>query len=209
MTLSTNVYVLDECDPRELFRFAQTLLGEYDEDGHRGPDQQEWSDKSSWGDDPTRRCIGNRIGQGLPAILDIDYRMGGKLREAQIECDEDCFEECSKQYHERECWLDLDFDTAYSYKDSQGRGCGDLHALLVSRVGQWLDAKGVRWEWRNEYSGEVHGGDDRYEKLIDLVSCGFQANAWLRTTVLPAINALANAGALDAINGSEDTGGAQ
>lgn len=194
MTLSTNIYVLDECNPRELFHFCQTLLAEYDDDGHRGPDQQEWSDRAGYlrsgPEDHSVRAIGNRIGQGLPAILDIDYRVGGKLREAQVECDEDCIDECSKRYHERECWLDLDFDTAYSYRDSAGRGCGDLHALLVSRVGQWLDAKGVRWEWRNEFTGDVHGGEDKYARLIDLCSAGFAASAWFHTSVMPAIEAM-------------------
>lgn len=189
MTLSTNVYVLDKTDVREVFRFCQGMLSQYDEQ-MRTPEQQVWSDEErAWGR-PGARSIANRLGQGLPAILDISYRPDGPLREAQTECDQDCDpDECSGMNHARFCWLDIDFDTAYGYRDAVGRGCGDLHAALVAELGQWLDAKGVRWEWHNEFTGEVHGGDDRYERLIDLCSGGFEATAWLRTSVLPAISA--------------------
>lgn len=186
MTLSTNVYVLDEIDHVEVFRFCQGLLTKYD-DRHRTPDQQVWSDSpSTWrGDDI--RLIGNRIGQNLPGILGVTYRAGGPLRAEDDGHDEDCDEGCSGKYHDRACWLDIDFDTAYGAKFAGGMGCGDLHAALVSELGQWLDAKGVRWEWRNEFTGDVHGGSDRYERLIELISGGFEATAWFRTTVLPAI----------------------
>ena len=92
-------------------------------------------------------------------------------------------------YHPRACWADIDFDTAYGYRDAAGRGCGDLHALLVAEVGNWLDERGVRWEWRNEFTSEVHGGGDRYIRLVDIARGGFEASAWMRTTVLPAIAA--------------------
>lgn len=196
MTLSTNVYVLDPVDAHEIFRFCQGMLTKYD-DEHRTPDQQIWSDEAGtdyrdgqWVESPDRRCIANRIGQNLPGILDITYRTGGPLREAQTECDEDCDpDECSGRYHDRFCWLDVDFDTAYGARFEGGMGCGDVHALLVAELGQWLDAKGVRWEWRNEFTGDVHGGPDRYERLIDLASGGFEATAWFQTSVLPAITA--------------------
>lgn len=57
-----------------------------------------------------------------------------------------------------------------------------------------LDARNVRWEWRNEFTGDVHGGEDRYERLIDLCSGGFEATAWFRTTVMPVIAAMAAEG---------------
>ena len=76
-------------------------------------------------------------------------------------------------------------------------GCGDLHAALVGQLGQWLDARGIRWEWMNEYTGEVHGGPDRYEQLIGLASAGFESAAWFETTVMPAITAVIAAGEFD------------
>lgn len=195
MTLSTNVYVLDEVDPHEVFRFCQGMLAQYD-DAKRTPDEQVWTDEADsvyldgeWVKDPGRRRVANKAGQNLPGILGVDYRVGGPLREAQTECDEDCdSDECSGRYHDRACWLDVDFDTAYSAVSS-GLGCGQLHAALVTELGQWLDAKGVRWEWRNEYTGDVHGGEDRYERLVDLLSGSAAATAWFHNTVLPTIAA--------------------
>lgn len=199
MTLSTNLYVLDEVGIPQLFRFCQELLAANDD---RVPpqlaDQQVSVDKETWRGNGAR-CMRNEIGQGLPAILDVTYRPGGPLttEEQSKECTEDCDpadkdldpDEERYHYHPRACYADIDFDTAYGYRGSQGRGCGDLHAVLVSEVGKWLDERGVRWEWKNEYNGEVHGGDDRYARLIDLVSSGFEASAWFRATVLPAIAA--------------------
>jgi hypothetical protein len=188
MTLSTNVYVLDPVSPHELFRFCQTLLTRFDE-AHRPWSRQECSDKpaGAWSA-PGAWRIANRIGQDLPAILDITYRPDGPLRtpEQAAEHDEDCDEDCSGEHYRRACWLDLDFDTAYSYQ-VDGMGCGDLHAALVAEVGKFLDQRAVRWEWRNEFTGEVHGGDDRYAQLVALCSGGFEAAAWYTHTVLPAI----------------------
>jgi hypothetical protein len=200
VTLSTNLYVLDPVDARELFHFAQGLLTKYDDRPEpQTPDRQEWSDEkqnSAWSN-PGSWCIRNHIGQGLPAILDVTYRPDGPLttEEASQTCTEDCDPDSVESgpggyhYHPHACWADLDFDTAYSYRDSRGWGCGDLHAVLVGEIGNWLDRRGIRWEWRNEFTGEVHGGDARYKRLIELASGGFEASAWFRTSVLPAIQA--------------------
>lgn len=201
MTLSTNIYVLDELGPHELFRYCQTLLSKYDEQG-RTWRQMACSDepRKVWGDpdhprEAGRWSISNQIGQGLPAILDITYRPGAPLYtpEQAAQCDKWCADDCDKDHYERACWLDIDFDTAYGYRGPNGMGCGDLHAALVAEVGQWLDKRGLRWEWRNEFTSEVHGGDDRYARLIDLASGGFEATAWFTSTVKPAIEALAAA----------------
>lgn len=207
MTLSTNLYVLDLVDERELFRFCQGLLAKYDdrpESERQSPEQQKWSDSVRhpiW-NDPAGRTICNKIGQGLPAILSIDYGVERPLRTAKqvAEHDEDCNlpggkyydaerPNCDGTYHDRACWADIDFDTTYGYRDSRGWGCGDLHAVLVAEVGNWLDERGIRWEWRNEFTGDVHGGDTRYERLLDLVRGGDEAVNWFRTSVLPAIAA--------------------
>jgi hypothetical protein len=155
MTLSTNVYVLDEVDHREVFRFCQGLLTKYDEAG-RTPDQQVWSDRQtetwrggeSFIEPDNDWLISNEIGQGLPGILAVHYRPGAPLRtpEQADECNEDCEPNCAKDHYYRACWLDIDFDTAYSARFDNDMGCGDLHAALVAELGQWLDARGVRWE---------------------------------------------------------------
>ena len=199
MTLSTNLYVLDQVDIPKLFRFCQELLAANDD---RVPaqlaDRQVSVDTETWRGNGAR-SLRNELGQGLPAILDITYRPDGPLttEEQSKECTSYCDpadkeldpDEERYHYHPRACFADIDFDTAYGYRDSKGRRCGDLHAVLVSEVGKWLDERGVRWEWRNEYSGDVHGGEDRYDRLIDLVSSGFEASAWFRTSVLPAVAA--------------------
>lgn len=198
MTLSTNIYVLDKVDVLELFRFCQTLLTQYDDRPipQKPENQQSTNEASTWRPAGSW-SIRNHLGQGLPAILDITYRPDGPLTtpEQAEQCTEDCDpadklldpDEERYHYHPRACWADIDFDTAYGYRDSAGRGCGDLHALLVAEVGNWLDQRGVRWEWRNEFSGTVHGDDERYVRLVDLASGGFEASAWMRATVLPAI----------------------
>lgn len=196
MTLSTNIYVLDQVDPHEVFRFCQEMLGRHDED-RRGPDQQRWSDEQTsiyrdgnWAVHPDSPwSISNDIGQGLPAILDIDYRPGAPLRtpEQAAAHDEDCDTDCSGTYHDRACWLDIDFDTAYGYRGPEGMGCADLHAAFIGELGRWLDGQGIAWEWRNEYTGEVHGGGERYTALAGFMSDGFAGTAWFETAVKPAL----------------------
>lgn len=198
MTLSTHVLVLDEVDPYEVFRFCQAIVGRYDEGG-RPPAEQRWRDKqqeefvdSRWVLRPESPwCVSNQPMQDLPAWLLVSYRRGGPLRSSgEPAHDEDCEPDCDSDHsYRRDCWLDVDFDTAYGYRNDAGMGCGDLHAALISELGSWLDSRGVRWEWINEYSGDVHGGPDRYERLADLVTAGFESAAWLRSTILPAIAA--------------------
>lgn len=81
--------------------------------------------------------------------------------------------------------LDISLDTAYGYQDELG-GCGDLHARFVAALGAWLDSKGVRWSWKNEFTGEIHEGADR---LDDLGAGGKQAQQWMIRTVIPALAA--------------------
>ncbi len=199
MTLSTNLYVLGPVDIPALFRHCQELLTANDDRvPPQQPEQQVSVDKEAWRGNGAR-SMRNELGQGLPAILDITYRPDGPLttEEQSKECTEDCdpadkpLDEDEERYHypPRACFADSDFDTADGYRDKLGRGCGDLHAVLVSEVGKWLDERGVRWEWRNEYNGEIHGGEARYARLVDLVSSGFEAGAWFRSMVLPAIAA--------------------
>jgi hypothetical protein len=193
VTLSTNVYVLDELVPHELFRYCQTLLSKYDDQG-RTWRQMECSDTpDSWASNYPQGTwsIANKLGQGLPAILDITYRPGAPLATAEqaSECTSDCDTDEDYHYHPRACWLDIDLDTSYSFTGPHGIGCGQLHALLVAEAGQWLDERNVRWEWRNEFTGEVHGGDERYARLLELGSGGDDATAWFTNIVKPAIEA--------------------
>jgi hypothetical protein len=199
MTLDTRFFILGEVDPQEVFLFCRDLIGATDR--HTFSDEQDstWSKGESFVEPTNSWTISNNPGQGLPAWLMLYYRPGAPLRTAEqaAEHDEDCnlpensiyVEEwgpCDGKHHRRACWLTVSFDTAYGYRDERGYGCGDLHAEYVAKLGQWLDSKGVRWEWENEFTGEIHTG---YSELINLASGGFEATAWFKTTVLPAIAA--------------------
>lgn len=197
MTLNTEIYVLDPVDIGGLFAEGQRLLALYD-DRPNPPAQKSYSEMRGAG----TWITANEIGQGLPAIWEVEYLPGGMFRTpedaASHELNEYCnhpdnptwYEDdkplCAKTEHDVPCYAECSFDTTYSYRDAQGRNCGDLHALLVAGIGGWLTRQGIRWSWRNEYTGEVH---DDLESLIGLVSGGFEASAWFRTMVLPAISA--------------------
>ncbi len=186
MTLSTDIFVHDQIDRDAVFAKCRELLGA--NDSHPFSDDPSWRGAS--GDDA--RCLANACGIGLPAWLMLHYRPDAPLVTAEQAAahDEDCEADCDGSEHfAQACWLSVDFDTAYSYRDEQGRGCGDFHACLVATLGQWLDDRGVPWSWRNEFTGEVHGGDDRYERLTDLMQGGHRAMEWFQSTVKPAIAA--------------------
>jgi hypothetical protein len=201
VTLSTDVYVLDEVDPAEVFRFCQGLLTKYDNPRHMPPrlqrvrDEQDTSYTGTPGEFEVRPgnpwSRDNEPQQGLPAWLMTSYRPDGPLRAEVAGHDDDCDEDCTGNYHDRACWMSIDFDTAYGYRDGRGWGCGDLHAAMVSELGAWLTTKGVRWEWRNEFTGEVHTGPDG---LTELGKAGAEAQDWFRTAVLPAIDASLSGG---------------
>ncbi|MGN6126739.1 MAG: hypothetical protein ACTHON_09255 [Humibacter sp.] len=189
MTLDTRVYVLDPVSPQDVFAFCRALIGA--EDRHTYSDSERFADEG-------QRVLSNDPGQGLPAWLMIYYRPGAPRITAEQAAahDDDCNMPGSEDYvsewgpcdgnhtYRRANWLTVSFDTAYGYSDDRGYGCGDLHAEYVARLGQWLDSLGVRWEWMNEFTGEVHAGCDR---LSDLGRGGRDAADWLKTAVLPAI----------------------
>jgi hypothetical protein len=169
MTLDTRVYVISKVDYRAVWVACNRLIG-----AHEGI---KFTDEGGY--------IGNKPGQGLLALLDVHYGTdaplvaeGGHHRYCEPD-DEDA--------RHRRCfphWLEASFDTPYGYRDSDGNGCGDLHARLVAELGQWLDGQGARWAWENEFTGEVHEG---YEGLTDLARGGAQATQWYRTIVAPAL----------------------
>lgn len=189
MTLDTRVYVLDRIDQREVFLKCNQLIGAHE--GIESTDRLDgtWRDGERITEPGNPWSIGNKIGQGLCALLDISYRPDAPLRtEGQHKewCDP-AEDECSGTYCSP-CWLEVSFDTAYGYRGDNGEGCGDLHARLVAELGQWLDGKQVRWQWKNEFTGELH---ERYDGLAELGSGGAEASDWFRNIVVPAIGGAA------------------
>ena len=170
MTLDTRIYVYDEIDRNAVFAKCQELLGDLPHLTSHDPG-----------------TMANRPGHGLPAWLMLHYGVDGPLRPdvEYCDCGDDyaCEPRCSKD----PAYLEIMFDTAYSYSDPQGRGCGDLHACYVAKLGRWLDEHGATWAWKNEFMGEIHGGHKRYARLVDLMKGGADATAWFENTVRPAI----------------------
>lgn len=201
MTLDTRIYVLDRIDHRETFNKVAGLLGVTEQ--HRVKDEQEptYRDGERFIEPGNSWTMMTAPGQGLPAWLMLHYRPDAPYRTAAEHAahDEDIcnlpdvewYDEdagpCDGSWHRPACWLEISLDTAYSYSDEQGRGCGDFHASVIGELGKMLDERGIRWLWKNEYTGEVHSG---YDKLIDLCTNGFESSAWFRTTVMPAIRAV-------------------
>jgi len=174
VTLDTRIYVQNAVDPKLAFVKCNQLLGAHEgvrssDDGH---------------------CISNRPDQGLAAWLMICY--GSPLRDGtcpRMPHDPDDDEECWDS-HNPACFLEISLDTSYSYTGPDG-GCGDLHARIVAELGQWLDERGARWCWRNEFTGEVH---ERYAGLTELGGGGAEASKWFREIAAPAIAAHIAAG---------------
>lgn len=209
MTLSTDIYVIDPVPVGDLFIECQRLLSLFDED-KRGPEQQRskneqdktWRAGEAFVEPDNAWTWMNEGMQGLPAWLMIRHRNGEPYRTPEQSVSHaydgycnypgnDYFDAnepvCAKTEHDPACWAEVDLDTAYGYRGPNGIGCGDLHALIVAALGQQLTANGIRWKWRNEFTGEIH---DDPARLIDLVSGGFEASAWFTTSVMPVISAI-------------------
>jgi hypothetical protein len=181
MTLDTCMYVHDEVDVHQLFHHFRTLLGAVPQHPYKDR-EYDWGTEGGW-------SIGNDIGIGLPALVRIYYRPGEPLRADGEACSDSCDPEDDYHWHKPAMWCEVSMDTAYGYHDELGRGCGDLHAAYVAQLGQWLDERSVSWSWENEFTGDIHAGPDRYERLRDLISSAADASAWFQTTVAPAIAA--------------------
>lgn len=178
MTLSTDIYIHHKVDPREVFTECLRLLGA--NEGVRTEDDPAWGGKEG------SACIMTTPGQGLDAWTMVHYSADGSpLRTDATAHGEFCDEDCSGTRHKPEHWVRVNFDTAYGYSGPEG-GCGDLHARLVAQLGRWLDKQDITWTWRNEFTGELHPG---YTGLEELSEGGRGAVHWLRSTVLPAIEA--------------------
>ena len=54
------------------------------------------------------------------------------------------------------------FDTSYRYSGPNQGGCSDLHAWLLTHLGEFLDGlpMPVEWKWMNEFTGEWHSVDE-------------------------------------------------
>lgn len=160
MTLTTYLYVMDPIDPVEVFAKAVDLLGPRP-DGQpiviiTNPLPTELVlDKYGWEERWAPGSLSIETGQRLPAWLELQHGANAPLRtEPEMGVDG---EDMDRLTHPAS-WLDLMWDTTYSYRDNEGRDCTTLHAHYLREMGAWLDSRQIAWGWRDEYSGEVHAG---------------------------------------------------
>lgn len=184
MTLDTRIYALDPVDVRETFLECNRLIGAHE--GIKWSDHQikTWRNGVGTPQPGNAWNIGNNIGQGLCALLDIYYRPDAPLRAADNGCAWYCDPGCQEEHENPACWLEVSFDTAYGYTGANGESCSVLHARLVAQLGNWFDARGVRWKWRNEFTCELFDG---YDGLENFANDGGRARDWFTSSVLPLI----------------------
>lgn len=169
MTLSTDLYIHDQIDAKEVFDFCRELIG--------APSTYRFIE-----DDDS---IHGQPGQGLDAWL-LVYRLpNGPIQPEPEPHDEYCVEDCGYP-HTSAHWVRVNFDTAYGYRGPGGESCGQLHAKYVAQLGKWLDARSLRWSWRNEFTGEIH---ESYSGLGDLGQGAQEATDWFHNAVQPIIDA--------------------
>jgi hypothetical protein len=194
MTLSTYLAATVTEDvarvAEELYQVNREMLGTPDAvEPIRGPEEY---------DGPGVRRIDHRPGIGLPAWLLMNYRAEGSKAipftpDSDWEYEGDELEE-ERRYHERDPWrngtasIQVNWDTAYSYRGPHGESCSDLHALYIEHVGRWLDERGIDWHWKNEYTGEWHHGRDGLAEFSRFHRPGGDADNWFQG-VMAAIRA--------------------
>jgi hypothetical protein len=177
MTLSTDVIVLDPVNPKAVFDHCLGMLGTFVD---FEPRWEHTALGEARGFTDTAHYV-SACGQGLPAWLWVHYHPDGFL---DVERDEEDVMEDGGHYQrfpDPHC-VRIDFDTAYGYCGPGGLNCGGLHAGLVRALGRWLDDRGVRWKWRNEYTGEWFTGTQGLDTLAEGTE---DALAWFDNTVRP------------------------
>lgn len=159
MTLHTRV-ALHTGSPREVFEMLRSLIG-------TKPDTPVITEVNNSWRGPGQRWFANPIGIGLPGILNVSYEADGPM----LSIPDDTWDEDNRAYYETDptCngWaaLEASLDTGYGYQADNGAGCSDLHAWFVAALGDWADAHGIDWQWRNEFTGAWHL-TDRREALV-------------------------------------------
>lgn len=162
MTLSTNIAIVDPVPPKDLFDYCRSLIG-----GKNA--RMEHSAPSPWGSGTYMTVPG----QGLHAWTFVHYALDGPLileDEATIAG----YREDDPSYQPPPCnqhLIRVDFDTGYGYQEN-GAGCSDLHAWLIVKVGEWLDERGARWWWEDEFNGQWYPQTVSPDGILGRVSVG-------------------------------------
>lgn len=140
--------------------------------------------------------IDHRPGIGLPAWLLTSYRPGGPSRVPDGE-DWDKYErEARDEDPFDNGWgsIQINFDTAYSYRGPNGEGCSQLHALYITALARSFEELGLDWKWRDEYQGEWYDKLDHVDEFGGFHDKPGGPADWFENLVVPAI--LANGGVI-------------
>lgn len=105
------------------------------------------------------------LGQGLACIWEVEYGEDGPMDWRHNCADWGCSEPCEGDLDYgntvpiyAEGFASANFDTAYGYRNARGGGCGDLHAFILTVIGQYLHSVGCdEWIWSHEEQGTWHG----------------------------------------------------
>lgn len=179
MTLATSFVIEQPTDPFGVFTFCRSLIGagDFTTWKHDRPGQWKWQLNNQYRND---------AGQGLCALLDVEYGPeGGPLLDERY-LDED-WTVTEVGHHDPFGYVEVGFDTAYSYSGPGGLNCSELHAGLVARLGRWCEERGLSYRWQNEYTGEWF--PDWRVAADELGQSGEAAREWFFGTVLPVIEA--------------------
>lgn len=190
MTLNTNIYILDRVDPHEVFNFCNRLLGaDYDvyrSEKVRTPENRiEYYESESEWIPPGAVELGNRVGQGLPALFQSIYRENAPLHtDDYFEYDDftdDPDGEIYTYFVSPACYMSLSFDTPYGYRNDIG-GASTLHGLYIVELYHWLKEQGVNIKWQNEMTGVISEG---LSGLGEFFNKGDDAEDWFHKDVAP------------------------
>ena len=178
MTLATHFIINStEPDPKNIFDFVNEAL-------LKAGGAAQWEHQlagSSFDRYPINNRYANEPGQGLNAMMDVEY--GDPLRTYEDIYPED-YEDGDDQPRTPEGRIGIRFDTAYGYSDDAGRGCGDLHADYIKVLGQYCESKGWEYHWQNEFTGEWFAD---WREATQLGTGRREALEWLTETVIPAL----------------------
>lgn len=161
MTLHSRVIIANPTAVRPVFDEMRRLLG--------ATEQYHWRHRTSVEHDfqAGTKAYSMDLGQGLPALMWIDYGADGPLPNGpgtDVTNDPGDPRLDSKDYDNWCCYqpfgfIEVNVDTTYGYRATNGAGCSDLHAWLIDSLGSWLDARNLDWHWHDEYRGDWHHRD--------------------------------------------------
>lgn len=165
--VKTVVFLHDAVNPEDLYDTALSAMLDYDTTGKTWTDVQRF--EMPIHDKPGMRMI---VPVGLSSKMVTVYKEDGTdlsdagdflLRHAA--CSEP---KCSPEKHYPSHRMSLAFATNIGYQDSRGWNCGQYHAALIYRVGEFLDNAGIKWSWASQVSDEIHEGYDSLSRMGEL-----------------------------------------